>query len=119
FHSRATSRGTGRDRGRRRRAPRPGARASSPVRPDAVSTGAFDPPLPKETGTRSILPAAQPAVITRWGERALRPSAGAQVPRPASASGLRAHAKRSRYQPVSGVSVTPWLDEWTNQPLPA
>src|SRR5207244_3387155 len=34
----------------------------------------FDPPLPKETGTRSILPAARPAVITRRSERAARPS---------------------------------------------
>ena len=34
------------------------------------------------------------------------------------ATGLLAQASSSAYQPWSSCSVTPPLDEWTNQPLP-
>ena len=37
---------------------------------------------------------------------------------PASRSGRRAQANRSRYQPSNGCRVTPLPEEWTNQPPP-
>ena len=47
-----------------------------------------------------------------------RSSEPRQTARPASASGRRAQASFVAYHPCSGWSVTPPLDEWTNQPLP-
>lgn len=76
-----------------------------PVRPNANEAHAVDPA------------AASPREAASTAARAL--SLTQPYSRPASASGRRAHAKRVSYHPVSGSSVTPCSEEWTNQPLPA
>ncbi len=91
----------------------------SPPPPTPIGIGRPPPPSPPDDCPRRSSMSPWPGTFFQRTRGAYPGGAcGKRYASPDSARGRRAHASVVAYQPSRGCSVTPPLEEWTNQPLP-